>query len=67
MPAEVMSNVFLNFGLVGLIVFAFFVLVFWIVKSSNEREDKLYKIIGTLSSELPEIRDSLKKIEKKLN
>lgn len=67
MPAEVMSNIYLNFGLVGLIVFAFFVLVFWVVKSSNQREDKLYRIIDTLSSELPEIRESLKKIEIKLH
>jgi len=65
-PAEVTSNVYANFGLFGLIVIAFFVLVFWVVKTSSRREDKLYTLIETLSSELPEIRKAIEDISRRI-
>jgi len=67
MPIEVISNIYLNFGILGLIVIAFFVLVVWTIKNSKLREDKLYSIIDTLSAELPEMRGSLERIERKIN
>jgi len=66
MPAEVISNVYANYGVLGAIVISFFVLVFWVVKSSKDREDKLYKIIDSLSEELPEIRKNLEELNKKI-
>jgi type II secretory pathway component PulF len=66
MPTEVTSNIYANFGLVGLIVIAFFVLVFWVVKTSSRREDKLYTLIETLSSELPEIRKAIEDISRRI-
>ena len=51
---------------IGLIIIAFFVLVFWVLKTSEKREEKLYRIIDTLSNELPEIRHSLEEIKKRI-
>ena len=45
---------------------AFFILIWWVVKTSKEREDKLYSVIETLSKELPEIRKNLEEIKDKL-
>lgn len=67
MPTEVISNIYLNFGLIGLVIISFFGLVIWVIKSSKEREDKLHSIIETLSGELPEIRTSLDRIERKID
>lgn len=67
MPVEVISNIYLNYGILGLIVIAFFVLLVWTIKSSKIREDKLYSIIDTLSAELPEMRGSLERIERKID
>lgn len=64
MPTEVVNNVYANYGLFGLIVFSFFVLVYWVIKTSKEREEKLYSIIDTLSCELPEIRKNLEELNK---
>jgi type II secretory pathway component PulF len=66
MPPEVMSNIYANFGVFGLIVIAFFALVFYVVRTSTKREDKLYTLIETLSSELPEIRKAIEDINRKM-
>lgn len=66
MPAEVIQNIYLNYGVIGLVIISFFVLLVWTVKSSKDREDRLYKIIDTLSEQLPEIRNSLEEIKKQL-
>jgi ABC-type glycerol-3-phosphate transport system permease component len=66
MPAEVTSNIYANYGVLGLIVIAFFLLVFWVLKTSSKREDKLYTLIETLSAELPEIRKAIEDINRKM-
>ena len=66
MPAEVVQNLYVNYGIRGCVVVAFFILLWWVVKTSKEREDKLYGIIETLSKELPEIRKNLEEIKDKL-
>lgn len=66
MPAEVVQNLYVNYGILGCVVVAFFILLWWVVKTSKEREDKLYSIIETLSKELPEIRKNLEEIKDKL-
>lgn len=66
MPAEVIQNIYLNYGVIGLVIISFFVLLVWTVKSSKDREDRLYKIIDTLSEQLPEIRNALEDIKKQL-
>ena len=66
MPTEVVQNVYVNYGILGCVVVAFFILLWWVVKTSKEREDKLYSIIETLSKELPEIRKNLEEIKDKL-
>nr|DAH55507.1 MAG TPA: holin family protein [Bacteriophage sp.] len=66
MPTEVVQNLYVNYGILGCVVVAFFVLLWWVVKTSKEREDKLYIIIETLSKELPEIRKNLEEIKDKL-
>lgn len=64
MPSEVVSNIYLNYGVLGLIIIAFFVLLWWVVNSSVKREEKLYKVIDSLSGELPKIRITLDEIPK---
>ena len=59
-------NAYAQYGAIGLIIIAFFVLVFWVLKTSEKREEKLYRIIDTLSNELPEIRHSLEEIKKRI-
>ena len=66
MPTEVVQNLYVNYGIIGCVVVAFFILLWWVVKTSKEREDKLYSIIETLSKELPEIRKNLEEIKDKL-
>lgn len=66
MPTEVVQNLYVNYGILGCVVVAFFILIWWVVKTSKEREDKLYSIIETLSKELPEIRKNLEEIKDKL-
>ena len=66
MPTEVVQNLYVNYGILGCVVVAFFVLLWWVIKTSKEREDKLYIIIETLSKELPEIRKNLEEIKDKL-
>lgn len=66
MPAEVVQNLYVNYGILGCVVVAFFILLWWVVKTSKEREDKLYGVIETLSKELPEIRKNLEEIKDKL-
>lgn len=66
MPAEVVQNLYVNYGILGCVVVAFFILLWWVVRTSKEREDKLYGIIETLSKELPEIRKNLEEIKDKL-
>ena len=66
MPAEVVQNLYVNYGIIGCVVVAFFILLWWVVRTSKEREDKLYGIIETLSKELPEIRKNLEEIKDKL-
>lgn len=64
MPVEVISNLYLNYGLIGLVVISLFVLIVWTIRKSEERETKLHAIIEKLSAELPEIRQSLLRIER---
>lgn len=66
MPTEVVQNVYMNYGVLGCVIVSFFILIWWVVKTSKEREDKLYGIIETLSKELPEIRKNLEEIKDKL-
>ena len=66
MPTEAVQNLYANYGTLGCVVVAFFILIWWVVKTSKEREDKLYSIIETLSKELPEIRKNLEEIKDKL-
>lgn len=66
MPTEVVQNLYVNYGILGCVVVAFFILLWWVVKTSKEREDKLYGVIETLSKELPEIRKNLEEIKDKL-
>lgn len=66
MPTEVVQNLYVNYGILGCVVVAFFLLLWWVIKTSKEREDKLYIIIETLSKELPEIRKNLEEIKDKL-
>lgn len=70
MPVEIISNVYLNFGLIGLVIVSLAVLIVWVIKTSKEREDKLQRIIETLSenisTELPTLRKSVERIETKL-
>ena len=66
MPTDVVQNVYMNYGVLGCVIVSFFILIWWVVKTSKEREDKLYGIIGTLSKELPEIRKNLEEIKDKL-
>lgn len=66
MPTEVVQNLYVNYGILGCVVVAFFILLWWVVRTSKEREDKLYGIIETLSKELPEIRKNLEEIKDKL-
>ena len=66
MAAEVVQNLYVNYGILGCVVVAFFILLWWVVKTSKEREDKLYGVIETLSKELPEIRKNLEEIKDKL-
>lgn len=66
MPTEVVQNLYVNYGILGCVVVAFFILLWWVVKTSKERENKLYSIIETLSKELPEIRKNLEEIKDKL-
>lgn len=65
-PTEVVQNLYVNYGILGCVVVAFFILIWWVVKTSKEREDKLYGVIETLSKELPEIRKNLEEIKDKL-
>ena len=66
MPTEIAQNVYMNYGVLGCVIVSFFILIWWVVKTSKEREDKLYGIIETLSKELPEIRKNLEEIKDKL-
>lgn len=66
MPTEVAQNVYMNYGVLDCVIVSFFILIWWVVKTSKEREDKLYGIIETLSKELPEIRKNLEEIKDKL-
>ena len=66
MPTEVAQNVYMYYGVLGCVIVSFFILIWWVVKTSKEREDKLYGIIETLSKELPEIRKNLEEIKDKL-
>jgi hypothetical protein len=56
----------MNYGVLGCVIVSFFILIWWVVKTSKEREDKLYGVIETLSKELPEIRKNLEEIKDKL-
>lgn len=40
--AEIASNIYLNAGLIGLICIGGFLLVWWVLKTSIEREEKAY-------------------------
>lgn len=72
------TDLYINYGVTAVIVIAFFVLVFWVLKTSkereeaiqksaNDREDKLYTIIDSLSEQLPGIREALIRVESKLD
>lgn len=61
MSAELISNIYLNYGIFGLIVIAFFCLLIWVVKTSEKREERQYIVIDTLSREIPVIRMAMEK------
>lgn len=63
MGVEEISTAYMNFGSTGLIIIAFFVLLIWIIKTNNAREDKLYTLIDSLAQQLPEMRESLDDIK----
>lgn len=74
MTVESIIATYADKGVSGLIIIAFFVLVWWVVKKSNEREEKLCAIIDKLSDELPQLRetinktnDSIDRIERRLD
>lgn len=67
MPQHVVENVYLNFGLVGLLVIGFVVLLTWVLKRNAQREDKLYTLIEVLSKDIPEIKSAIERVERKLN
>ncbi len=66
MNSTLITNVYAQYGIFGIICVAFFVLVFWIVRAGKEREEKLYAVIKTLSDELPDIKHSLDEIRSEL-
>lgn len=66
MDVGTLTEIFAQYGVIGVIIISFFVLVSWVLKTSQLREDKLYKIIDTLSKELPAIRQSLEEIKDKI-
>lgn len=67
MPHEVVSNIYLNYGLVGLVVIGFAMLLIWVLKRNSVREDKLYALIEVLSRDIPEIKSAIERVETKLN
>lgn len=67
MPHEVVSNIYLNYGLVGLVVIGFAMLLVWVLKRNSVREDKLYALIEVLSRDIPEIKSAIERVETKLN
>ncbi len=67
MPHEVVSNIYLNYGLVGLVVIGFALLLVWVLKRNAVREDKLYALIEVLSRDIPEIKSAIERVESKLN
>lgn len=67
MPHEVVSNIYLNYGLVGLIVIGFALLLVWVLKRNAIREDKLYALIEVLSRDIPEIKSAIERVESKLS
>lgn len=44
METKVIGDLYASLGVLGLIVVAFFVLVFWVIRTSKEREDNQNKI-----------------------
>lgn len=66
MPHEVVSNIYLNYGLVGLIVIGFALLLVWVLKRNAVREDKLYALIEVLSRDIPEIKSAIERVEQRL-
>lgn len=68
MPTEIITNIYLNYGMFGLIVIAFFCLLVYVLRTSKEREkiqiareDKLYAVVDAIVSEWPGFRAALEK------
>lgn len=66
MSPDVISNIYLQYGIIGLVIIGFACLLVYSIKSSKEREDKLHAIIDKLADELPAIRESVERIERKI-
>ncbi|MEG1995791.1 MAG: BhlA/UviB family holin-like peptide [Bacilli bacterium] len=67
--ANVILNSYLQGGAVVVIIIMFAVLLVWVVKSSEKRENRLYNIIDVLSEKLevlPHIREELEQIKEQL-
>lgn len=63
MDISQLSNAYMNIGTTGLIVVGFFILLVYVMKNNNAREEKLYTLIDSLATQLPEMRESLDAIK----
>lgn len=63
MDISQLSNAYMNIGATGLIVVGFFILLVYVMKNNNAREEKLYTLIDSLATQLPEMRESLDAIK----
>lgn len=60
-------KIFEAHGTTGLIVVAFFYILYNANKRNELREDKLYKVIEELAKTMPTIQEDIKNIEKKID
>lgn len=59
-------SLFTTFGVNGVVIILFFWQYIEQRNTNKEREEKLYSVIDKLAEQLPEIKESIKKIENKL-
>lgn len=60
---EELAKLYNTIGSIGMIYMAFIGLVIWIVKKYDRNEERLYKIIDTLSTKFESIEGTLKEIK----
>lgn len=63
MDVSQLSSAYMNIGTTGLIVVGFFGLLIYVMKNNNAREEKLYTLIDSLATQIPEMRESLEAIK----